>query len=98
MFAVLKGAIKNIQAKDIAEIIIINYVEAKKKENLDIKSMTNNVNAAKNILKQGISILSGSGIESYVKQKRDEALPLGESVTPEAHPIASGVGGLFTAP
>ena len=46
-----------------------------------------------NILKQGINILSGSGIESYVKQKRDEALPLGKSMTPEAQPIAFGVGG-----
>ena len=46
-----------------------------------------------NILKQGINILSVSGIESYVKQKRDEALPLGESMTPEAQHIASGVGG-----
>ena len=51
------------------------------------------VNAAKNILKQGINILSGSGIESYVKQKQGEALPLGESVTLEAQPIAYGVGG-----
>jgi len=51
------------------------------------------VNAAKNILKQGINILSGSGIESYVKQKQGEALPLGESATLEAHPIAFGVGG-----
>ena len=50
-------------------------------------------NAAKNILKQGINILSGSGIESYVKQKQGEALPLGESVTLEAQPIAFGVGG-----
>jgi len=57
--------------------------------------MVNNVNAAKNILKQGINILSGSGIESYVKQKRDEALPLGESMTPEARPIAFGVGGVI---
>ena len=51
------------------------------------------VNAAKNILKQGINILSGSGIESYVKQKQGEALPLGESTTLEAQPIAYGVGG-----
>lgn len=51
------------------------------------------INAAKNILKQGINILSGSGIESYVKQKRDEALPLGKSATPEAQPIGSAVGG-----
>jgi len=32
-------------------------------------------------------------MQSEYKQKRDEALPLGESVTPEAQPIASGVGG-----
>jgi putative transposase len=51
------------------------------------------INAAKNILKQGINILSGCGMQSEYKQKRDEALPLGESVTPEAQPIASGVGG-----
>ncbi len=51
------------------------------------------VNAAKNILKQGINILSGSGIESYVKQKQGEALPLGESVTLEAQPISFAVGG-----
>jgi len=51
------------------------------------------VNAAKNILKQGINILSGSGIESYIKQKQGEALPLGESVTLEAQPISFAVGG-----
>ena len=38
-------------------------------------------------------ILSGSGIESDIKQKRSKALPLGESMTSEAHPIAYGVGG-----
>jgi len=37
--------------------------------------------------------LSGSGIESYIKQKRDEALPLGESMTPEAQPVSFAVGG-----
>jgi hypothetical protein len=47
------------------------------------------VNAAKNILKQG----SVSGTESDIKQKQGEALPLGESATLEAQPIASGVGG-----
>ena len=51
------------------------------------------VNVAKNILKQGINRLSGSGTESYIKQKQGEALPLGESMTLEAQPIASGVGG-----
>jgi len=40
-----------------------------------------------------IFINFGFGMQSEYKQKRDEALPLGESVTPEAQPIASGVGG-----
>jgi hypothetical protein len=39
----------------------------------------------KNILKQGLKILSGSGIESDIKQKQVEALPLGESMKPETH-------------
>lgn len=51
------------------------------------------VNAAKNILNQGINILSGCGMQSDTKQKQGEALPLGESVTLETQPIASGVGG-----
>ena len=52
------------------------------------------LNASINILKQGLKILScGSGIESQDKQKRSKALPLGESMTSEAHPIAFGVGG-----
>ena len=42
-------------------------------------------NASKNILKQGLKILSGSGIESDIKQKQVEALPLGESMKPETH-------------
>ena len=45
----MKGAIKNIQAKDVAEIIIINYVEAKKKEEKDMKVKENNYLAAINI-------------------------------------------------
>jgi len=42
-------------------------------------------NASKNILKQGLKVLSGSGIESDIKQKQVEALPLGESMKPETH-------------
>lgn len=38
-------------------------------------------------------ILSGSGIESDIKQKRDEALPLGKSMTPETHYIIFDVNG-----
>ncbi len=51
------------------------------------------VNAAKDILTQGIKVLSGCGTQSDTKQKRDEALPLGESMTPEAQPIGSAAGG-----
>jgi len=51
------------------------------------------INAAKNILKQGINILSGCGMQSDTKQKHSEALPLGESATYEAQPIGSAVGG-----
>lgn len=40
-------------------------------------------NASKNILKQGLKILSGSGIESDIKQKQVEALSLDESMKPE---------------
>jgi len=42
-------------------------------------------NAAKNILKQGLKILSDSWIESDVKQKQVEALSLDESMKPETH-------------
>jgi putative transposase len=38
------------------------------------------INAAKNILKQGLNILSGSGVESDIKQKQMEALSLDESM------------------
>lgn len=44
------------------------------------------INASKNILKQGINILSGCGIQSDIKQKQGEALPLGESMNLEAQP------------
>ena len=40
-------------------------------------------NASQNILKQGIKILSGSGIESDIKQKQVEASSLDESIKPE---------------
>ena len=49
--------------------------------------------ASINIKKQGLKILSGSGIESDIKQKRSKALPLGESMTSEAPPISFAVGG-----
>jgi putative transposase len=48
-------------------------------------------NAAKNILKQGLKILSGSGIESDIKQKQVEALSLDESMKPETHRFLADV-------
>ncbi|NBP58069.1 transposase [bacterium] len=42
-------------------------------------------NASKNILKQGLKILSGSGTDSDIKQKQVEALSLDESMKPETH-------------
>jgi putative transposase len=39
------------------------------------------------------NLISGSGIESDIKQKQSKALLIGESMTSEAHPIAFGVGG-----
>lgn len=50
-------------------------------------------NASMNIKKQGLKILSGLGTNSDIKQKRGEALPLGESMTHEAYPIGFAVGG-----
>ena len=43
------------------------------------------LNASKNILTQGLNLLSGSGTESDTKQKREEALTLVESMNPEAY-------------
>mgnify|MGYP003430818630 FL=1 len=45
------------------------------------------LNASKNILKQGLKILSGSGIESDTKQKQVEALSLDESVKSDTHNV-----------
>ena len=44
------------------------------------------INAAKNVLTQGINILSGSGIESDIKQKPVEALRLRKSMKQESQP------------
>ncbi len=51
------------------------------------------LNASKNILNQGLKILSGYGTQSDIKQKREEALSLDKSANPEALPISFAVGG-----
>jgi len=43
------------------------------------------LNASKNILIQGLNVLSGSGIESDTKQKQVESLSKGEAMKPEAN-------------
>ena len=94
VLAVLKDVIKSIVLMGIAEIIIMNFVGVKKKENLDMKIMINNFNASINIKKQGLKMICCvSGTDSQLKQKRGKALPLGESMTHEAQPIAFGLGG-----
>ncbi len=47
------------------------------------------LNASINIKKQGLNILSGSGIESDIKQKRGEALPIGKSMKHETNFLMS---------
>lgn len=46
------------------------------------KILDRDLNAAKNILLQGMNILSGCGSQSDVKQKRVEALSIGKSMKP----------------
>jgi transposase len=41
------------------------------------------INAAKNILIQGLNLLSGSGTESDIKQKQQEASSIDESMNAE---------------
>jgi putative transposase len=49
------------------------------------------INASKNILIQGLKILSGLGTNSDIKQKQVEALPLGKSMKPETHQVKTEV-------
>jgi len=73
-----------------------SYIERYKNKYNEIKKMTdydnqlselkNEINDIKNLLKQGLKIiLSGSGIESDIKQKQVEALSLDKSMKPETH-------------
>ena len=41
----------------------MNFAEVRKKENLNIKSMVNNVNASRNILKEGLKNISAGTVE-----------------------------------
>ena len=70
----------------------MNFVEVRKKENLNIKSMVNNLNAAKNILKEGLKIMS-SGTGDYTDGDGVRSSNTQLSAKSEAQPIAFGVGG-----
>jgi hypothetical protein len=74
----------------IVEIIIMNFVEVRKKENLNIKSMVNNLLAANNI-KRFAFVKNNTEGTSEFQACGDEGLPLSEKQ--EAQPIAFGVGG-----
>jgi putative transposase len=65
----------------------MNFVEVRKKENLNIKSMVNNLNAAKNILKEGLKILNSAGTVDYTdgEDRRPNLLKGHSSVKSEAH-------------
>jgi len=71
----------------------MNFVEVKKKENLDMKSMANNINASKNILKEGLKNLSAGTVEYTDGDSNKTSVKKHESVKSEAQPIAYGVGG-----
>ena len=68
----------------------MNFVEAKKKENLDMKIMVNNVNASKNILKEGLKNIS-AGTVDYKGGEEIRPTSLAHSMKPEA-PSPSGKG------
>lgn len=70
----------------------MNFVEVKKKENLDIKNMANNVNASRNILKEGLKIF-GQGLSNTKVERKSDVSNNAHSMKSEAQPIASGVGG-----
>ena len=68
----------------IVEIIIMNFVEAKKKENLDMKIMVNNVNASKNILKEGLKNISGGTLDNTDGDSNKTSVKKRKSVKSEA--------------
>ncbi len=88
----IKERMAAIPGNEISTGIIVKTVGTKWVTILNIHGGT----SEQKISLQDFYILSGCGIQSDTKQKHSEALPLGESMTYEAQPIASGVGGQFT--
>jgi len=73
--------------------VISTKYEMKKKYNLEGKCIALLCRGERNTHKGWKMICCVSGTDSQLKQKRSKALPLGESMTSEAQPIAFGVGG-----
>ena len=73
--------------------IITTKYEMKKKYNLEGKCIALLCRGERNTHKGWKMIRCVSGTDSQLKQKRSKALPLGESMTSEAHPISYAVGG-----
>lgn len=71
---------------------ICTKYELRKQFNLDSKCVAHICTGKRKTHKGWKMIRCVSGTDSQQKQKRGKALPLGESMTPEAQPIASGVG------
>ena len=69
----------------------MNFVEVKKKENLDIKSMANNINASKNILKEGLKNISGGTLDNTDGDSNKTSIKKHKSVKSEAtSPLGKG--------
>ena len=68
-------------------------MEVKKKENLEIKSMANSVNAAKNILREGLKILNSAGTVENTDGDGVRSSNTQLSTKSEAQPISFAVGG-----
>ena len=65
----------------------MNFVEAKKKENLDMKIMVNNVNASKNILKEGLKNISAGTVDNTDGDSNKTSVKKHKSVKSEAHSL-----------
>lgn len=72
---------------------ICTKYDLRKQFNLDSKCVAHICTGKRKTHKGWKMIRCVSGMDSQQKQKQGEALPLGESMTLEAQPIASGVGG-----
>ena len=80
-------------------LYVFNHFLNERKEQYQVDKKSDNVldrdlNAAKNILKEGLKILNSAGtVENTGGGSNKTSAKKHKSVKPEAHPIAFGVGG-----